>query len=75
MKYSLLILLTSFLIGNVDKSRRNPRSEESVLRRDCFKGYIRDIRPVYNSSTVTYINISLTNIQVMHLVLNKTTLK
>lgn len=42
-------------------------SDESKLRQTIMTEYAPDIRPVSNTSTVTFVNISLTNIQIMNL--------
>lgn len=44
------------------------KSQESQLRQFIMTDYAPDIRPVSNTSTVTFVNISLTNIQIMNLV-------
>lgn len=43
------------------------RSEESFLRANLMANYTYDVRPVVNASTVTYVNITLTIIQIMDL--------
>lgn len=44
------------------------RSDETRLRAHIMSRYIPDIRPVKELSTVTYVNITLANIQVINLV-------
>lgn len=43
-------------------------SDESILRAYLLSNYSNEVRPVINSSTVTYVNITLTVIQIMDLV-------
>ena len=45
------------------------KSEESILRAYLMANYSSDVRPVVNVTTVTYVNITLTIIQIMDLVL------
>jgi hypothetical protein len=45
------------------------KSEESILRAYLMANYSADVRPVVNVSTVTYVNITLTIIQIMDLVI------
>jgi hypothetical protein len=45
------------------------KSEESILRSYLMANYTPDVRPVVNATTVTYVNITLTIIQIMDLVL------
>ncbi len=49
-----------------------PKSDEYLLREKIMANYSSDTRPVLNSSTVTYVNISLNNIQIINLVSEKT---
>ena len=44
------------------------KSDESILRAFLMTNYSADVRPVVNVSTVTYVNITLTIIQIMDLV-------
>ena len=44
------------------------RSEERRLRDVLMESYVSFVRPVFRSRTVTYVYISLSNIQVMSLV-------
>ncbi len=46
-------------------------SEESKLRAELMRNYVPELRPVLNSTTITYVNISLSNIQIMNLVSNQ----
>ncbi len=43
------------------------KSDESKLRHAVMNGYAPDFRPVLLTNTVTYVNISLSNIQIMNL--------
>lgn len=43
-------------------------SDESILRAYLLSNYSPDVRPVVNASTVTFVNITLTIIQIMDLV-------
>lgn len=44
------------------------KSEESILRHALLANYTPDVRPVVNVSTPTFVNITLTIIQIMDLV-------
>ncbi|RNA21153.1 neuronal acetylcholine receptor subunit alpha-10-like [Brachionus plicatilis] len=42
-------------------------SDESKLRQYMMTNYAPDIRPVANASSITYVNITLSNLQIMNL--------
>lgn len=44
------------------------RSEESRLRVELMRNYEPDIRPVENTSSITYVNFTLINIHIIRLV-------
>jgi hypothetical protein len=44
-----------------------PSSDEYQLRQRIMAEYSSDMRPVLNASTVTYVNISLNNMQIINL--------
>ena len=44
------------------------RSFESRLREELMKGYSPDLRPVQNTSTITFVNLTLINIQIIKVV-------
>lgn len=44
------------------------KSEESILRAHLLTNYSADVRPVVNVSDVTFVNITLTILQIMDLV-------
>ena len=44
------------------------KSAESKLRNQILTNYAPDLRPVQDTNTITYVNITLNNIQVMNLV-------
>lgn len=49
-------------------------SVENQLRSELMGTYSADLRPVENTSTITYVNLTLTNIQIIKLVVKLTTL-
>ena len=49
------------------------RSFESRLREELMKGYSPDLRPVQNTSTITFVNLTLINIQIIKVVSDLTT--
>ena len=66
--------ITNELIAQFDKQiytdkNSQLKSEESRLRMQLMSEYSPDIRPVLNASTVTLVNISLSNIQVINMVI------
>ena len=64
------ILTMALLLATTSQTELSgSRSEESRLRKYILKDYEIDLRPVKKSTTVSNISVSMSNVQIMCLVI------